>query len=63
MRVSGPIVNAVWLQDELGELERLVGEGDTLEVVTRLASMMRSPLLITPQTPVEEDTLSGQKLT
>ena len=62
MRVRGPIVNAVWLQDELAELERLVGEGDTLEVVSRLASMMRSPLLITPPTPVEEDTLSGQQL-
>ena len=56
-------MNAVWLQDELGELERLVGEGDTLEVVTRLAGMMRSPLLASAPRPVEEDTLSGQKLT
>ena len=63
MRVRGPIVNAVWLQDELAELERLVGEGDTLEVVSRLASMMRSPLLVSAPRPVEEDTLSGQKLT
>ena len=63
MRVRGAIVNAVWLQDELGELERLVGEGDTLEVVTRLAGMMRSPLLVSAPRPVEEDTLSGQKLT
>ena len=36
MRVSGPTVDAVWLQDELAELERLVREGETLEVVSRL---------------------------
>jgi FlaA1/EpsC-like NDP-sugar epimerase len=63
MRVSGPIVDAVWLQDELGELERLVREGETLEVVSRLATMMRAPrLTATAATAVDEDTLSGQKL-
>ena len=46
MRVSGPIVDAVWLQDELAELERLVREGETLEVVSRLATMMRAPRLV-----------------
>ena len=45
MRVSGPTVDAVWLQDELAELERLVREGETLEVVSRLATMMRAPRL------------------
>ena len=43
MRVRGPIVDTVWLQDELGELERLVREGETLETVSRLATMMRAP--------------------
>ena len=43
MRVSGPTVDAVWLEDELAELERLVREGETLEVVSRLATMMRAP--------------------
>jgi FlaA1/EpsC-like NDP-sugar epimerase len=65
MRVSGPIVDTVWLQDELAELERLVREGDTLEVVTRLAGMMRAPRVLEAPPPVyadEEDTLSGQKL-
>jgi FlaA1/EpsC-like NDP-sugar epimerase len=63
MRVSGPIVDAAWLEQELDELERLVGAGETLEVVSRLSAMMREPVLSVPPAPVaEEDTLSGQKL-
>jgi FlaA1/EpsC-like NDP-sugar epimerase len=65
MRVSGPIIDAVWLQDSLAELEKLVREGDTLEVVTRLSGMMRAPQLLEAPPAVyadEEDTLSGQKL-
>jgi FlaA1/EpsC-like NDP-sugar epimerase len=58
MRVSGPIVDAVWLQDELAELERLVGEGETLEAVSRLATMMRAPRLA----GATKDTLSEQTL-
>jgi FlaA1/EpsC-like NDP-sugar epimerase len=59
MRVSGPIVDAVWLQDELAELERLVREGVTLEVVSRLATMMRVPRLAGAQIDtVSEQTLS-----
>jgi len=42
-RVSGPVVDAVWLQDELAELERLVEDGETLEAVSRLAAMSREP--------------------
>ena len=62
MRVRGPIVDGAWLEDELGELERLVREGETLEVVSRLATMMRAPRLAEAPEPVDEDTLSGQKL-
>jgi FlaA1/EpsC-like NDP-sugar epimerase len=63
MRVSGPIVDAVWLRDELAELERLVREGETLDLVSRLAGMMRAPRLLGAPAPLEEeDTLSGQKL-
>jgi FlaA1/EpsC-like NDP-sugar epimerase len=58
MRVSGPIVDAVWLQDELAELERLVRDGETLEVVSRLATMMRAPRLA----GVQIDTVSEQTL-
>jgi len=42
-RVSGPVVDAVWLEEELGELERLVEAGETLEAVSRLAAMSREP--------------------
>jgi FlaA1/EpsC-like NDP-sugar epimerase len=36
-------VDAVWLEEELAELERLVEAGETLEVVSRLSSMVRAP--------------------
>jgi FlaA1/EpsC-like NDP-sugar epimerase len=62
MRVSGATVDAVWLQDELAELERLVREGETLDVVSRLATMMRAPHLV-GETRVREDTVSEQTLT
>jgi len=58
MRVRGPIVDAVWLQDELAELDRLVREGETLETVSRLATMMRAPRLVGAQ----QDTVSEQTL-
>jgi len=58
MRVRGPIVDTVWLQDELAELERLVREGETLETVSRLATMMRAPRVVGAQT----DTVSEQTL-
>jgi FlaA1/EpsC-like NDP-sugar epimerase len=61
MRVSGPTVDDVWLQDELADLERLVREGETLEVVSRLATMMRTPHLV-GETGVREDTVSEQTL-
>jgi len=58
MQVRGPIVDAVWLQDELAELERLVREGETLETVSRLATMMRAPRVVGAQTgAVSEQTL------
>jgi FlaA1/EpsC-like NDP-sugar epimerase len=59
MRVRGPIVDSLWLQDELAELDRLVREGETLETVSRLATMMRAPRLVGAQTDtVSEQTLS-----
>jgi FlaA1/EpsC-like NDP-sugar epimerase len=58
MRVRGPIVDSLWLQDELAELDRLVREGETLETVSRLATMMRAPRLVGAQT----DTVSEQTL-
>ena len=34
---------SLWLEDELAELERLVENGETVEVVARLAELLRSP--------------------
>jgi FlaA1/EpsC-like NDP-sugar epimerase len=58
-RVSGPVVDAVWLQDELAELERLVEDGETLEAVSRLAAMSREPryAVARDEDSVLEDTL------
>jgi FlaA1/EpsC-like NDP-sugar epimerase len=58
-RVSGPVVDALWLEDELTELERLVEAGETLEVVSRLATMARQPryAAVHEQDTVLEDTL------
>ncbi len=36
-------IDAVWLEDELAELERLVELGGTLDVVSRLGAIVRSP--------------------
>jgi FlaA1/EpsC-like NDP-sugar epimerase len=58
-RATRPPVDAAWLEDELVELERLVDSGETLEVVAKLAEMMREPqrsaaepsALATPESP------------
>jgi FlaA1/EpsC-like NDP-sugar epimerase len=42
-RATREPVDAVWLDDELNALERLVEEGDTLELVARLATIVRAP--------------------
>ena len=41
--VTRPSIDAAWLDEELGVLERLVEEGDTLELVAKLAAMMKAP--------------------
>jgi FlaA1/EpsC-like NDP-sugar epimerase len=58
-RVSGPVVDAAWLDDELSELERLVEAGETLEAVSRLAAMSRDPrhAVVREEDTVLEDTL------
>jgi len=58
-RVSGLVVDPVWLEDELGELERLVEAGETLNAVSRLAAMSRDPRYASApeRGPVLEDTL------
>jgi FlaA1/EpsC-like NDP-sugar epimerase len=43
LRVSGPVIDASWFEEELAELERLVEADETLEVVSRLSAMLREP--------------------
>jgi FlaA1/EpsC-like NDP-sugar epimerase len=42
-RATRPPIDAAWLDDELAVLERLVEEGDTLELVSRLSAIVREP--------------------
>ena len=50
-RLSRPPVDAEWLGHELRELERLADEGDTLEVVAKLGSIVREPKRETMHAP------------
>jgi FlaA1/EpsC-like NDP-sugar epimerase len=43
LAVTRPPIDAAWLDDELAELERLVADSETLELVSRLAAMMKEP--------------------
>ncbi|HVS86391.1 MAG TPA: nucleoside-diphosphate sugar epimerase/dehydratase [Gaiellaceae bacterium] len=43
MRLSRPPVEPAWLEEQLAELARLADEGDTLEVVGKLAAIVRAP--------------------
>jgi FlaA1/EpsC-like NDP-sugar epimerase len=43
LRLSRPPVDAAWLNAQLTELEALADEGDTLEVVAKLGSIVRNP--------------------
>ena len=60
-RVSGSVIDAVWLDEELTELRRCVERGETLEVVSRLSAMVREPRYAVGEAPesapVLEDTL------
>ena len=43
LAVSRPDVDPAWLESELDELERLVAAGETLEVVSRLRTLVSAP--------------------
>ncbi|MDW8338971.1 MAG: nucleoside-diphosphate sugar epimerase/dehydratase [Thermoleophilia bacterium] len=43
MLVTRPPIDARWLEEELDELERLVEEGETLELVGRLSAIVAAP--------------------
>ncbi len=50
-------IDGLWLEEELRELERLVADGSTLEVVARLHGMIRAHRRLGVPQPVLEDTL------
>jgi FlaA1/EpsC-like NDP-sugar epimerase len=56
MRAARAQIDSSWLEESLAELERLVEEGDTLGVVSKLGSMVARPAR-TGREPVLEDTL------
>jgi FlaA1/EpsC-like NDP-sugar epimerase len=57
MRASRQPVDADWLDVQLEELERMVERGETLDVVSRLATMIREPVRVEVERAVLEDTL------
>ena len=50
LQLGRPPVDAQWLDSELGELERLVEGGETLELVGRLAAIVREPRRLDAET-------------
>jgi FlaA1/EpsC-like NDP-sugar epimerase len=55
LRAARAPIDVNWLEDELGELEHMVARGETLDVVSKLAEMMRNP--VRSGDAVLEDTL------
>jgi FlaA1/EpsC-like NDP-sugar epimerase len=43
LRAARPPIDAEWLDEGLGDLERMVERGETLDVVSRLTAMLRDP--------------------
>jgi len=54
-RAARAPIDPVWLEDELTELEHMVARGETLDVVSKLAGLMRAPRRV--GSAVLEDTL------
>jgi FlaA1/EpsC-like NDP-sugar epimerase len=48
-RATRPPIDAAWLDEELVVLERLIEEGDTLELVSRLSAIVRAPRRVAVQ--------------
>jgi FlaA1/EpsC-like NDP-sugar epimerase len=59
-RISRPPVEAAWLDDELAILERLVEEGDTLELVGALNRIVRDPKRVAVVSPWSETTVGSE---
>jgi FlaA1/EpsC-like NDP-sugar epimerase len=48
LRASSAPIDPVWLDEEISELDRLVEAGDTVQVVARLAEIVRAPRRVQP---------------
>ena len=58
LAVTRPSIDAGWLEDELGELDHLVAEGETLELVAKLAAMMKEPRRVGSVSSAQTETVS-----
>jgi len=56
-RATRPSIDPAWLDEELGELERLVVDGETLQLVSKLRAMMQEPQRVPAREQALEDTL------
>ena len=54
LQLGRPPIDARWLESELVELERLVEAGETLELVGRLAALVREPRRLAPDSMPSE---------
>ena len=52
-------VDRAWLETQLDELESLVAAGETLELVGRLAAIVREPQRVAPGRSVDEAAALG----
>jgi len=53
LQVTRAPIDAVWLESELRELERLIEANETLEVVGRLSAIARDPQRVQLLSPAE----------
>ena len=61
-RATREPIDAAWLDEELNALERLVEEGDTLELVSRLATIVRAPQRAAAPAPTPTPTSTQQPI-
>jgi FlaA1/EpsC-like NDP-sugar epimerase len=54
LRLTRPRIDPAWLEEELAALERLVLEGETLELVSKLGAMVKEPRRVSDPVPAQE---------
>jgi FlaA1/EpsC-like NDP-sugar epimerase len=60
LRLTRPQIDAGWLDDELSELQRLVRDGETLELVSKLGMMVREPRRETADVQVDAESAQSR---